>query len=53
MSILADDVVSDLINNVINKDSELLEELLYEFANTWDDLKKEPLYSWQHYNNNA
>ena len=38
-SILADDIDSDLIENVIEKDSELLGELLYEFAETWDDLK--------------
>ena len=42
--ILADDIESDLIENVINKDSELLEELLYEFAKTWDDLKSLPIY---------
>tara|TARA_E500000331_G_C16855398_1_gene539625 strand:+ start:391 stop:540 length:150 start_codon:yes stop_codon:yes gene_type:complete len=38
-SILADDIDSDLIENVIEKDSELLGELLYEFAETWEDLK--------------
>ena len=30
--ILADDIESDLIENVIDRDSALLEELLYEFA---------------------
>ena len=38
-SILADDIEADLIENVIEKDSELLGELLYEFAETWEDLK--------------
>tara|TARA_E500000331_G_scaffold343075_1_gene377496 strand:+ start:1841 stop:1999 length:159 start_codon:yes stop_codon:yes gene_type:complete len=42
--ILADDIESDLIENVICKDSELLEELLYEFAKTWDDLKFQTIY---------
>ena len=37
--ILADDIESDLIENVIDRDSALLEELLYEYAKTWDDLK--------------
>ena len=37
--ILADDIESDLIENVIDRDSDLLEELLYEFAKTWEDLK--------------
>ena len=42
--ILADNIESDLIENVIDKDSELLEELLYEFAKTWDDLKLCPVH---------
>ena len=44
MTLLADDIESDLIENVIEKDSELLGELLYEFAKTWDDLKLCPVY---------
>tara|TARA_A100001035_G_C27649461_1_gene438491 strand:- start:524 stop:688 length:165 start_codon:yes stop_codon:yes gene_type:complete len=45
MTLLADDIESDLIENVIDKDSELLGELLYEFAKTWDDIKHEQQYS--------
>jgi hypothetical protein len=36
---ILDDIESDLIENVIHRDSELLEELLYEYSKTWDDLK--------------
>ena len=41
--ILADDIENDLIENVINRASELLEELAYEFSKTWDDLKKDQI----------
>ena len=44
MTLLADDIESDLIENVIDKDSELLGELLYEFAKTWEDLKSLSIY---------
>ena len=42
--ILADDIESDLIENVIDRDSDLLEELLYEYAKTWEDLKLYNVY---------
>ena len=50
--ILADDIESDLIENVIEKDSELLGELLYEFAKTWEDLKLYDNYYPLHQLNN-